>query len=147
MTSRQISRSDRNLLDAIRNGEIQQPSLMHWNDWQRWRKYVGMRPTVAVDGSNTSTAQESALWKSTMLELYGTEWAIDLASHKDVTEEEPPGVLMTAGTLPASVTSLEPSAAASDPVTAAGPSPARSFHEFLEELEELATPRPRRVKR
>jgi len=75
-----------------------------------------MRPTVAVDGSNTSTAQESALWKSTMLDLYGTEWAIDLASHKDVTEEEPPGVLMTAGTLPASVTSLDPSAAASDPV-------------------------------
>ena len=62
---------------------------------------------------------------------------------------------MTAGTVPASVTSVEPSAAASDPVTAAAPSPARSFEEELEDIfnrsqrdveeameEILATPRP-----
>ena len=52
-----------------------------------------------------------------MLDLYGPERAV-LAASGDVTEEGPPEVPITAGTMPASVASLEPSAAASDPVTA-----------------------------
>ena len=30
-----------------------------------------------------SQAQESAIWKSVMLELYGTEWSVQLASMDD----------------------------------------------------------------
>ena len=61
---------------------------MGWNDWQVWRRDLGRRPLVAVDGSTTSTAQESALWKSTMLELFGPDWAVQLVS-AEVGQEDP----------------------------------------------------------
>ncbi len=118
MTTRQVTGNDKELRQAIQDGDFPKPPLMSWNPWQKWRRDVGGRPSSSVDGGTTTNPTESALWKSVMLEHYGPEWAV-MAASADVTEEEPPEVLMTAGTAPASVTSLEPSAAASNPVTAA----------------------------
>ncbi len=103
----QVSGSTRSLLEAIRAGEVPQPALIAWNAWQVWRRDVGQRPRVAVDGETTSTAQESALWKAVMLELYGPEWAIELVSTEVVREEDPP-------TQP-SAPSHEPAAGAGSP--------------------------------
>ena len=80
MTQQQVSGSSKTLVEAIRDGEVEQPALMSWNKWQQWRRDKGLRPTAAVDGEATTGAQESALWKSIMLELYGDEWPLMLAS-------------------------------------------------------------------
>ena len=79
----QVSGSTKTLLDAIRDGDVPKPPLLRWNDWQRWRRASGKRPTVAKDGETTNSTQESALWKSVMLELYGTDWTLQLASQTD----------------------------------------------------------------
>ena len=73
MTQQQVSGSSKTLVEAIRDGEVEQPALMSWNKWQQWRRDKGLRPTAAVDSEATTGAQESALWKSIMLELYGDE--------------------------------------------------------------------------
>ena len=90
MTSRQVTGSEKELRQAIRDGDLPQPPLMLWNPWQKWRRDVG----------------------------YGSDWAV-MAASADVAEEELAEVPVSAGTLPAGVTSLEPSAAASAPATAA----------------------------
>ena len=118
MTSRQVTGSEKDLRQAIQDGDLPKPPLMLWNPWQKWRRDVGGRPSSAVDGGTTTNPTESALWKSVMLDLYGSDWAV-MAASADVAEEEPEGVPMSAGTLPAGATSLEPSAAASGPATAA----------------------------
>ena len=69
----QVSGSSKTLLEVIRDGEVEQPALIKWNKWQQWRRDVGHRPTAAAGGEATTSAQESALWKSIMLELYGDE--------------------------------------------------------------------------
>ena len=48
-----------------------------------------MRPTVAQDGRTTTNIEESALWKSVMCELYGTEWSIQLAAADEEAEADP----------------------------------------------------------
>ena len=78
----QVSDSTKTLLDAIRDGDVESPRLMRWNAWQTWRRGEGRRPLVSRDGMTTSNAEESALWKSVMCELYGTEWSIQLAAEE-----------------------------------------------------------------
>ena len=80
--ARQVSGSDKSLLDAIRDGDVARPALMRWQAWLRWRKGEGMRPTAARDGTATSSLQESTLWKAVMNELYGDEWSITLAAEE-----------------------------------------------------------------
>ena len=90
MTELQVSRSTKTLVQAINDGEVPKPALMRWNTWQPWRRSAGARPTAAADGAATNSTQESALWKSTMLEYYGANWALDLAS-LDETAQPAPG--------------------------------------------------------
>ena len=78
----QVSRSDKTLLEAIRASDVPTPALMRWNDWQVWRRDFGRRPTISTDGHALSQAQESALWKSVMLELYGPDWSVQLLSQE-----------------------------------------------------------------
>ena len=78
MTQQQVSRSSKTLVEAIRDGDFETPALMGWNPWEKWRRDVGLRPTARTDGEATTSAQESALWKSTMLELYGDDWPLKL---------------------------------------------------------------------
>ena len=79
-TTQQVSRSQKNLSQAIQDGDIPQPELMNWNTWQIWRSEVGQRPTAAADGEATNTTFEVALWKSIMGELYGDNWSVTLAA-------------------------------------------------------------------
>ena len=57
---------------------MERPPLLKWNEWQQWRRDVGRRPTAAADRSTTTT-QESAFYKSVMLEVHGEDWAVQLA--------------------------------------------------------------------
>ena len=76
--ARQVSGSDKSLLDAIRDGDVARPALMRWQAWLQWRRGDGMRPTAARDGIVTTSLQESTLWKAVMNELYGDEWSVTL---------------------------------------------------------------------
>ena len=78
--ARQVSGSEKTLLEVIREGAILRPALMSWNEWQAWRSTTGRLPRLSVDGYKLTRAQEVALWKSVMNELYGDEWSIMLAS-------------------------------------------------------------------
>jgi len=80
--ARQVSGSEKSLLDAIRDGDVVRPALMRWQAWLQWRKGDGMRPTAARDGTATTSLQESALWKAVMNELYGDEWSLTLAAEE-----------------------------------------------------------------
>ena len=99
MTELQVSRSTKTLVQAINDGEVPKPSLMRWNTWQPWRSSAGRRPTTAADGAATNSTQESALWKSTMLEFYGATWAVDLASLDEAAQppQEPSNVTLSSG--------------------------------------------------
>ena len=88
--AKQVAGSEKTLLEAIRDGEIERPSLMRWDAWQQWRTRVGRRPHMSVDGYSTTSGQESAMWRATMLELYGTDWAFLLVSADVDRPEEPP---------------------------------------------------------
>ena len=77
--SRQVSGSEKSLINAIREGDVPNPQLLDWNNWQVWRRDIGLRPVVARDGFVTSTTTELALWKSVMNDIYGEDWSLQLA--------------------------------------------------------------------
>ena len=79
---------DVTLQEAIDNGTIVKPSRLTWRDWQKWRKNpFGGRRATKNGGSTrpTTTQEESKLWQSTMVRLYGGDWLADLHGE----EEEP----------------------------------------------------------
>ena len=78
--AQQVSGSILTLLEAIRAGEVQSPPLMSWSAWLVWRRDFGKRPRQVVDGYSTTSAQETALWKSAMNEFHGTDWAVQVVS-------------------------------------------------------------------
>ena len=65
---RQVSGSELTLLETIRQGVVQRPPLVGWNDWQPWRPDHGRVPTQAADGYTLPSQVETALWRATMLE-------------------------------------------------------------------------------
>ena len=75
----QVSGSELTLLEAVNAEYVPKPRLMSWNEFQVWRRDEGKRPLLAADGHTTTTPQEVVLWKSVMLDLYGPEWAVELA--------------------------------------------------------------------
>ena len=77
--ARQVSGSEKSLVQAIRDGDVERPALIDWNGFQVWRSQNGRRPLVATDGYTTTTTQESALWKAVMADLYGENWTMILA--------------------------------------------------------------------
>ena len=91
MASREVSGTDELLSHMIDAGEIEQPDLMTFNQWQTWRSGPGRRPNKRVDGASSLQASESALWRATMAANYGDEWVTDLAVKEvgpDVSEDE-----------------------------------------------------------
>ena len=87
--ARQVSGSEKTLIQAIHDGHIETPQLMGWNAYQRWRREVGKRPQLSVDGFATVAAQESALWKAVMAEVHGVSWAEDLAARDSEDPQAP----------------------------------------------------------
>ena len=67
----EVSKMELSLEQCIAQSLVEEPALMEFNDWQKWRRDSGTRPTVKEDGRSTTSAQEAALWKSTMLRIYG----------------------------------------------------------------------------
>ena len=88
MTSREVSGTGKTLKQAIEDGDVEPPPLLEWNKWQKWRRDVGKRPSQRVDGSTTSNTEEAALWKQTMEDRYGSDWATQLMTQ--VVETEAP---------------------------------------------------------
>ena len=104
----QVSGSAKTLLDAIQDGDVERPGLMRWNAWQQWRRGAGRSPVAARDGTTTTNAEESALWKSVMCDLYGTEWSIQLAAAEHEEAEVAPEAAPSAVAPPAGATSSQP---------------------------------------
>ena len=77
--SKQVSRSDKTLLEAIIGGLIPKPKLMRWNAFQTWRSQdkggPGLRPTMAIDGSSTTNREEHDMYREVMAALYGEDWS------------------------------------------------------------------------
>ena len=88
--AKQVSGSERTLIEAIRHGEVPRPPLMGWNDFQVWRRDHGKRPTQAVDGYVTETPVETALWRSVMMDLYGEDWSVRVAAGETGATERGP---------------------------------------------------------
>ena len=83
MTHTQVSGSEKTLLQAIRDEDIERPILMRWNAWLRWRSGNGKRPNLPRDGVTITNAEESAIWRSVMNDLYGDQWSVQLAAEDD----------------------------------------------------------------
>ena len=77
--AQQVSGNDKTLIQAIRDGDVERPGLLNWNQFQVWRRQNGMRPVVARDGYTTTTTQESALWRAVMNEFHGDGWLMLIA--------------------------------------------------------------------
>ena len=65
---------------------MEPPPLLEWNKWQKWRRDVGERPPLRVDGSTTSNIEEAAVWKRTMEDRHGSHWATPLMTQVAETE-------------------------------------------------------------
>ena len=110
------------LLEAIQSGQIQDPGVLYWNEWEKWRSHGGgLRPTMAADGKTTDNAFESQLWKNTMTSLHGAEWRTALVE-RDVPPQgsaprpEPAAPASAEGSAPvAGAPSGAPDAAPADP--------------------------------
>ena len=86
MTSKEVSGSEKTLKQAIEDDDVEPPPLLEWNKWQKWRRDVGKRPSQRVDGSTTSNTEEAALWKRTMEDRHGSDWATQLMNQVAETE-------------------------------------------------------------
>ena len=84
----EVSGSELKLLEAIAAGDVTAPELMGFNDWQVWRRTSGTRPTKKKgDEQGRTTKEEADLWRATMLDLFGQEWAAELADKEALNEE------------------------------------------------------------
>ncbi len=92
--------------EAIADGAIPRPPLVSFNEWQQWRRDFGKRPRHATEGGTTSSRTEASLWRTTMADLYGVDWQLDLAVRAAVEEPvalgaPPPGASSPESTGPA----------------------------------------------
>ena len=113
MTTREITGSDKTLIQAIDDGDLRQPWLMDWNTWQTWRKSSGARPTPAADGGSRLNREEATLWKKSMVHFFGPEWALNLAmqthdSPSTARSEEVMGSSAEAEVLPPAASYIDP---------------------------------------
>ena len=75
------------LAECFADGRVPVPDRMSFPKWQQWRKAEGRRPTKRKDGVGLSTAEEVALWRTTMEALYGEKEA----DEADESEDDDPG--------------------------------------------------------
>ena len=128
------------LSQCLADGRVPVPDRMSFPKWQQWRKAEGRRPTKRKDGVGLSTAQEVALWRATMEELYGKDEAEAVDDSDDDDDEDDGGSSelrrVVAGP-PAMPAALVPVGAArsvgSGPPSSAGTGPAE-VEQLLREL-------------
>jgi len=120
MTTREVSGTDLPFEEAVSAELVPKPELMTWNDWQAWRRGVGLRPTIAADGGRGEGKVEAALWRRVMQVYHGDDWAAQLGVRQS--EEDLPEAEDAASALPS-----VPSGAVAPPAAgAASPAPGYS---------------------
>ena len=75
VSGREVSGTDKTLEECFEDGSI--PKLdrpVQYTQWLKWRKLRGKRPTKATGEVMTSPKEESALWRSSMVYLFGEDW-------------------------------------------------------------------------
>ena len=72
--AKEVSKSERTLLEAIAAGEVPKPEPLSYNAWLNWRKWHGKRPVTKTDGFCTTSAQERELRKLVLRHLYGDDF-------------------------------------------------------------------------
>jgi len=117
---------------------------MSFPKWQQWRKAEGRRPIKRKDGVGLSTAEEVALWRATMEELYGEDVAEAVDESDDEEDEEESSELRLGAAVPAArPVALVPVSAArsvgSGPPSSAGTGPVE-VEQLLKELFEMYDP-------
>ena len=80
---REVAGSGENLVVLIDRGEVPIPALMTFNDWQKWRRGVGRRPTIRKDGVGTTPTAEAELWRSSMNHVHCSDWLTELYVSED----------------------------------------------------------------
>ena len=61
--------------EAVGQGKVPKPPLMHQKRWLTWRSSQGRRPAVKRTGEvGTGMAEEMALWKAAMEHCFGENW-------------------------------------------------------------------------
>ena len=58
---REVTKTDLSLEQCIAQGLVEEPALMEFNDWQKWRRDSGTRPTVKEDGRSTTSVSYTHL--------------------------------------------------------------------------------------
>ena len=87
----EVEGSGLTLWDAIQQGEIEEPPLMGWNAFQRWRAAAGRRPPMrsAEHPRGRTNVLESALHRTIMASVYGEQWRQELPPRpQDLPSEE-----------------------------------------------------------
>jgi len=78
------------LLECIQDGRVPDPGALNYQQWLRWRKVAGRRPTVRRDGRGLNNTQELALYRALLLALRGEEEVERLESTPDDGDEDEP---------------------------------------------------------
>ena len=78
------------LLECIQDGRVPDPGALNYQQWLRWRKVAGRRPTVRRDGRGLNNTQELALYRAVMVALRGEEEVERLESTPDDGDEDEP---------------------------------------------------------
>ena len=85
---------DITLREAIKTGALPTPSLMGYNDWQKWRAETKSLAACTKDQVKARSHRERELWKTTMEDLYGDTWKDQLVEAETMagpdSEEEAP---------------------------------------------------------
>ena len=120
------------LSQCLADGRVPVSERMNFPKWQQWRKAEGRRPIKRKDGVGLTTAEEVALWRATMEELYGKDVAEAVEESDDGEDEEESSELRLGAALPAArPAALVPVSAArsvgSGPPSSAGTGPIRSL--------------------
>ena len=79
------------LREAVDLNLIPAPALMHWDDWQRWRKGEGSAPKgISREEYFQHASREGQLYKDTMAYYHGPAWKERLENEQGIRHKEQP---------------------------------------------------------
>ena len=104
LSYQEVAEYDGTFEEAVTGDVIPKPKLMIYNEWIAWRKVAGKRPTRALGCDRaTTSAEESALWRSMMTVYHGEEWRLNLdamvADHAEEDHQEAPSTAGPSGSV------------------------------------------------
>ena len=72
----EVSDSELTLIESVQQGIVEEPPLMAWNAWQRWRSGAGRRPPTPREPEQRPAfvRREAALWRQLMEAVHGVNW-------------------------------------------------------------------------